>query len=406
MKTNVNGKTDRAGYLAALEEWKRLRDFLDGFGPSPYTAGGRLIPQERQAEFIPSQKLQPVGVGSLSPILLEQPADDPPWILATGIAAGLHPELIVKTPPVLYAEENRISALIEKYLSHRRQDAERGSLSLKQYDEDKRQVDTFRDFLSINYPTCAFIDQISPAMLNLYRDKQTEICTSPVTLKKRLEGVRKWLAWLIDRNYIKELPKDMSNYAKVRLNRPRPEFFTVEEVLSIFGKASELVKACILLGLNAGFTQRDCSTLTAEMIDWETGILSRDRNKTGVAMKAQLWPETISQLKKVGRFGKGPILVNTIGKPLISEVVGENGKLTITDSINIMFRPLKVRGLSFKHLRKTAANQFESWNPTFTSLFLAHSAAGIKSHYVGKHFEQLFLLTDKLRDLYKLGEPG
>lgn len=403
MKTNVNGKTDRPGYLAALEEWQRLRDYLDGFGPNPYSTGGRLIPKERVAEFVAGRNV--IGLGTPSPAMLEQPSHDPPWILATGIAAGLHPELIVKSAPTLHAEENRISVLIEKYLAQRLADAEKGNLSFKMYDEDRRVVEIFKSFLAVNYPTCVFVEQISASVLNLYRDKQTELCTSQVTLKKRLESVRKWLSWLIDRNYLKELPKDLSHYARVRIEKPRPTFFSLEEVRSIYVKSSDLMKACISLGLNAGFTQKDCSTLTAEMIDWETGILARDRNKSGVPMQAKLWPETIFQLKKVGHFDKPPLLRNTVGNPLVLETVGKNGKLTVTDSINIMFRLLKVNGKSFKHLRKTAANEIEKMNPALTSLFLAHSTVGMKAAYVGRHFEELYVLTDKLRDPYKLGEP-
>jgi hypothetical protein len=65
----------------------------------------------------------------------------------------MHSELIVRRAPALYAEEGRISALTAEYLAGRRKEAERGNLSLKQYDDDKRMVETFRDILSVNYPT-------------------------------------------------------------------------------------------------------------------------------------------------------------------------------------------------------------------------------------------------------------
>lgn len=402
MKTNVGGKTDREGYLAALEEWHRLKDFLDGFGPDPYTTTGVLIPKELVTTFAP-RNVQSIGVAALPTI--ENATNDPHWILSRGIGPFLHPELIVSAPaPVKSGEERRISVLSENYLAFRRQEVERGNLSLKQWDEDRHQVETFRNFLSANYAECVFIDQLSPAMLNTYRDKQSELCKSNITLKKRLEGVRKWLSWLIDRNVLTTLPKDMTTYAKVRLDKPKPTFFSVEEVRSIYGQANDLLKACILLGLNAGFTQRDCATLTVDMIDWKQGTLSRDRSKTGQDQKAKLWPETIAQLRKVGHFDRGGALLRNVnGKLLVYETQGPNGKIVTTDSVRKMWGRLKSNaGKSFKHLRKTSANYIESWNPSLTGLFLAHAEGGVKRHYVTRHYEELFALTDRLRDVYKL----
>jgi integrase len=400
LKTDVGGKTDREGYLAAMAEWQRLKAHIDGLGPNPYTSTGVLIPAGTES---PAQT--PI-VGVASPELAFAP-DDPPWILSRGIAAALHPQLIVKPNlPHAQTDERRVSTLATGYLNHRRQEAERGDLSLKQYDDDRRHVELFRDFLSVNYPTLAFIDQVSADVLNQYRDKQTELCGSNVTLKKRLEGVRKWLAWLVDRNILRELPKDLSSYAKVRLKRPKPAFFTVEEIKSIYNQSGDLLKACVLLGLNAGLTQKDCATLTPEMIDFESGILSRDRNKTGCDQRAKLWPETLAAIRKVGRFDPGkPVLLTATGKPLVSESVKPTGKVVKIDYVRKLWDRLDLpcTGKSFKHLRKTSADFVERHNPALTSLFLAHVEPGVRKHYVNQHgYQQLFKLTDKLRLHYKL----
>lgn len=46
LKTKTGGRRDRDGYLAALAEWERLKAFIDGLGPSPYTPTGALSPEE------------------------------------------------------------------------------------------------------------------------------------------------------------------------------------------------------------------------------------------------------------------------------------------------------------------------------------------------------------------------
>jgi integrase len=403
LKTKVGGKTDRQGYLAALAEWERLKAFIDGLGPNPYTHTGALIPAGQfQAPAPAVEKLQPVGV---APQLVEL-GTDPPFIVSRGIAAALHPELIVRASEPVQSEEHRLSVLVDKYKAEKKREAERGNISLKQYDEDRRQVEVFRDFVSVNYPTLAFVNQISPGVLNSYRDKQNELSKSPLTLKKRLSGVRKFLLWLIDQNALQELPKDLTNYAKVKQRKPNPKFFTVDELTTILAKAKGTLRACILLGLNAGFTQQDCSTLAPAMIDWQTGILSRERNKTGVDQTAKLWPETLEALKAVGHFDKPTLLLSQSGKQLVTETVNpKNGKVVKVDCIAKAWKQLfatAFAGRSFKHLRKTSANYVEKWNSALTGLFLAHAERGTKRHYVQKHFEELQVLTEKLRETYKL----
>jgi hypothetical protein len=72
----------------------------------------------------------------------------------------------------------------------------------------------------------------------------------------------------------------------------------VEEVEAMYAKATDRMKLYMLLALNGGFTQIDIATLTHGMIDWRTGIISRDRNKTSVPQGCKLWPNTLALLKQ------------------------------------------------------------------------------------------------------------
>lgn len=128
LKTDVGGKADRQGYLAALDEWKRVKAFADGFGPNPYSPSGALIPIDHQP--------QPVTLRQSAGVERERFPHDPPWIQSRGIAASLHPEMVVREDSSnVLAEERRVSALVTRYTDSRRQEAERGDLSLKMYDE-------------------------------------------------------------------------------------------------------------------------------------------------------------------------------------------------------------------------------------------------------------------------------
>lgn len=73
LKTNIGGKKDRTGYLAALQEWERLKAFLDGLGPNPYSPTGILLPvATAEAE---ASRIQPSGVSQPAPVFEQSPDD-------------------------------------------------------------------------------------------------------------------------------------------------------------------------------------------------------------------------------------------------------------------------------------------------------------------------------------------
>lgn len=425
LKTACNGRKDREGYLAALQEWQRLKAFLDGLGPSPYTERGVLIPEGQTAvmAYAPSPALvQPSGQtqavnGHARKSVAFEPASPPansPFILGVGIG-GFNPELVVKNGPNNpHLGERRIRVLADTWLEYRHKLAERGELSLKQWADDKAKLQVFSDFLLANFPTALFIDQIDAPILNLYRDKQWEFVEhakaehriSKATLKKRLDTLAKWLNWLVDQNILAELPKDLRTFGRVKLDKPKPVFWSVDEVKKLADLATERTRLYLILALNCGYTQKDIATLEASMVDWQTGIVTRDRHKTGVASKAKLWPSTLALLAKHrSKKTSGPLLLGESGKPLYAEQVNENGKLISIDNIRLAFDRLLKRaeltdGRSFKHLRKTSANLIEQSAPHLTELFLAHAEKGTKRFYVEQQFQELFKHTDKLEGIF------
>ena len=53
LRTANNGKRDRQGYEATLCEWERLKSYIDGLGPNPYTHTGTLIPESQVVNATP-----------------------------------------------------------------------------------------------------------------------------------------------------------------------------------------------------------------------------------------------------------------------------------------------------------------------------------------------------------------
>lgn len=426
LKTYSTSKRDREAYEAALREWERLEAYLTGRGSCPYVVTydetgkekwGDLIPESpfghEPPEELTTQALAPQAVLSQAePVRqLERPSKrrrQPEFVVGVGL--GSFDEEFVYRPVKgnLYSGEQRIATLIDAYNQRRHLEVKAGDLSINQWAEDKAQLEQFRRFCEAN-GMVVLLSQVDAALMNLYRDFQTEKCTSKRTLKKRLDSLCKWLKWLIDENILAEAPKDLSSYSRMKFSRPAPKQFTIEQVKVLYGAINDdLLRACFLLAINAGMTQKEIATLEYKMIDWQTGILERPRHKTGIPTKAKLWPITLKALTSVARES-GPLLVSPTGQPLVREWINKDGSLRRTDTIrNSFYKLCKAQGtggdLTFKNLRKTSSDLIERWEPALSGLFLSHAEHGTKKYYVNQHFERLFVLTDKLLDEYKLTE--
>ncbi len=74
--------------------------------------------------------------------------------------------------------------------------------------------------------------------------------------------------------------------------------FEVDELRKILDEAKPPLKAMILLGINCGFGQSDCSSLPLTALDLDGGWLTFPRPKTAVMRRCPLWPETVAALRE------------------------------------------------------------------------------------------------------------
>ena len=62
--------------------------------------------------------------------------------------------------------------------------------------------------------------------------------------------------------------------------------------------AGQTLRACILLGINAGFGNTDCGSLTDAVVDPRTAWIDFPRPKSGVERRFPLWPETAAAIQE------------------------------------------------------------------------------------------------------------
>jgi len=76
--------------------------------------------------------------------------------------------------------------------------------------------------------------------------------------------------------------------------------FDAEECRQLIDHAhTPELKAMMMLGLNCGFGNSDCSKLPLDALDLDAGWLDYPRPKTGIPRRCPLWPETVAALREV-----------------------------------------------------------------------------------------------------------
>ena len=73
--------------------------------------------------------------------------------------------------------------------------------------------------------------------------------------------------------------------------------FHADEIRRILDVAPPVLRAMVLLGINAGLGNTDLGRLPASCIDLERGWLDYARVKTGIQRRCPPWPETIRAVK-------------------------------------------------------------------------------------------------------------
>ncbi len=109
--------------------------------------------------------------------------------------------------------------------------------------------------------------------------------------------------WLVDNQFILK-PKygthmKRPSKASIRIAKRKTgkQWFDRGEIVTLLAGARPSFHAMILLGVNCGFGNADCSRLKLEYFDLENGWVDFPRPKTGVDRRAKLWPETIQSIE-------------------------------------------------------------------------------------------------------------
>jgi integrase len=183
------------------------------------------------------------------------------------------------------------------------------------------------------------------------------------------------------------------------------------QLRALIAAAGMPMRAMILLGLNCGFGNTDCTNLPLTALDLDGGWVNYPRPKTGINRRCPLWRETVAALREAlarrpapkDSAATGLVFVNARGAPLVcigetsrANETGERAgvpldrirKANRTDGVSVAFSTLLRKlslhraGLGFytlRHAFRTVADAAR--DPVAIDLIMGHSEPSMAAHY-------------------------
>jgi len=340
----------------------------------------------------------------------------PLWLISGG-TRGLRESVNPSQAP--------ISLLIDGYLESRRKRVEEDDLSHQSHANDIAQLDIFRVYCDQQK-----IDTISEAVteesLDAFKvfvktyspkDKPDDFERAPASVWHAVKRVKHMVEWGWSKRYFNDPPRNLKEFGNVPLGRPKAKTYTADELATLYQKAGPRFKLYILLAINCGYQQIDIATLERSMVDWETGIIARNRHKTGVPQHSRLWPITLEMLRKYAEPEGDILLKSRDGNPLLWHKLRDDGRVWRSDCIQRAFNRLRkqcggeIATKSFTDIRNTGASRIKNqYNPEqrgtksnqeLFDLYLGHAPHKMIASYDEGDWLELFKASDWLATLYK-----
>tara|TARA_R110002072_G_scaffold273413_2_gene434337 strand:- start:81238 stop:82785 length:1548 start_codon:yes stop_codon:yes gene_type:complete len=144
-----------------------------------------------------------------------------------------------------------------------------------------RHVDALVDFVGGANPVTVFNERV----LTDYRTTlQGRIGKSEISgsyAKDRLDAAKQFVRWLWRQRVLEDLPRVIDDKQfNISASHGKIMTFTKEEIRQLLGAARGRHRLHILLTLNSAFTQKDISDLKHSEVCWKKGTISRKRSKT------------------------------------------------------------------------------------------------------------------------------
>lgn len=194
-----------------------------------------------------------------------------------------------------------VRELANRFLTRKRHALDSGEIQPKTFKDYEATCRAFVSFFGRN----KLVDRLRPQDFADLRRVWTKRCGF-VRLGNEIGRVKSVFKWayeddLIDRpiKYGAEFKQPSRGVLRRAKAKQHKRLFQADEINAMLGKASVPLRAMILLGINCGFGNKDCSDIEKRHLDLDDGWVDYPRPKTGIERRCKLWPETVEALRLV-----------------------------------------------------------------------------------------------------------
>lgn len=346
--------------------------------------------------------------------------------VAADLHAGRQP-----TPLTLSADNVMVKDVCNHFLTYQLRRANGGEITMRWFWDCRSVLDSFAKVLG---PSRS-ISELTPEDFQSVRDRFVRSGLTgkgaglgTYALDRAITVIKGALAYAWEMDLIDKPVKYGKGFQKPSAAQKRKSqqaaeavngkrILTPVEIRHMVEKAEMPLRAMILLGINGGFGNTDCSCLVANSIDLQSRIIEFPRRKTGIPRTVPLWPETADSLKEAMETRGKPkdsddrdlVFLTAAGEPWIRQKVHGEGdisrKLVIIDdicrSVAKLLRQLAIKrkSLGFYALRHT----FRTWadevrDPHAIFRIMGHAIPGMAGVYVEEiSLDRLRAVTDHVR---------
>jgi len=179
------------------------------------------------------------------------------------------------------------------------------------------------DLLIEQFGKDRLIDDIATEDFEALREKMGKRW-GPVRLGNQVQSVRSvfkygYEAGLIDKpiRYGPQFTKPSAGVLRRHRAKRGKKMLEADELRRLLDALKEkpVLRAMVLLGVNCGFTNKDCADLPLEALDLDGGWIDFPRPKTGIPRRCPLWPETAEALRQA--IANRPEPKQELDKPLV-----------------------------------------------------------------------------------------
>jgi len=205
-------------------------------------------------------------------------------------------DLLNNREPVVEVDGLTLRDGLRLFLESRLQRLKEGALCQRSYDEYYAECKRTRDILGANIQ----LTSIGPSHFTLLLSTMAGL--APNTIATRVTVVRVLFKFLFEAGYLDKPVRYGTEFnlpsaaviRKHRASKPK-KLFTPAQIHALLKEATPQMKACIYLGLFAGFGNTDVALV--QPMHFEGQWVTYPRPKTGIQRRAWLPPEALKALK-------------------------------------------------------------------------------------------------------------